>query len=841
MIKVATYSYKLYKNGKQEETGIKQRYTKLQLSRLTTYQLREICIKEKLVKDKLSQLNREALIHLIMSFRGADETYFINSYMESGIQQLESLLQYTPHEILREQNLKAPSKINIYDTLGITINDNYKMMTNQILTEGNVLLVDEHYRIATIFNLIALEKEYYLVKDKRVPMKETTRGQYYLLYFQKKDSDIIYDTYYNNQHFKPTYLHFYRLPILEFKICQIEKAIEPLVIDFGTCNTTVGTYQEREGIEVLKVVNQLKDSVEITSLIPSVIGIKTINEEKIEYIFGYEAIKVSQSNYIKEGIHIFYDIKRWVSDYEREERLTSETGQHIWVKRKELLRAYFEYIIELAETYFKMKFKTLQFLMPVRQKKKFELLLQEVLPEYMIITNLDEGSAVLFNTLSEVIEKENYMQRKSYKALIMDCGGGTTDLTACEFKIENKRVAYHIEMQTSYENGDTNFGGNNLTYRLMQFLKLTIINQLNSEFNIYDLFEEEVFSYERFNKLYVKGERILPTRFKDYENASVQEYFKVKQNFYYLFMLAEEIKKVFFKTAPLYEIELGLEEKEEGDIRKNYIQLDKWKLSVLENGELKYLIHLKPISIYRYEVYYLMRKDIYQLIERLLLPFYEGKALTSYQIIKLTGQSCQVEIFKEALKEFIPGKLLSYKKDGKDLGALKLGCLHGAIKYYRAIKLGYMAFSRNYIGAAFPYEVSGYSHQNQEKVLIHRLQKNEHTGFISRFKTGETLNLYLKDTNDKVLRTYAYSYERSDFELTTYYDIEEKYKGKIMQSETDNIENEEIKFFVWVDEIEWGFYVLPVLREEELLYSGQLTFFDFENDTWEENFFDGNK
>lgn len=825
----------------QDKADIKQTYTSTQLAKLTTYQLKEICIRERLAKNRLGQLDREELIHLIMRFRGAKETSLINSYIEDGVMRLETLLKQTPHIKIEDHELKAPSKINVYEMLGVTVNDNYKIITNQILKEGNVLLVDAQYRIATIFNLVQVGKAYYLVKDQTIPMEEITKGHYFLLYFQGKDSDIVYNTYYNQQHLKPTNIHFYKLPILEFKICEIKEAEEPLVIDFGTCNTTLGTYKEGEGIKSVQVLNNTNDEVKTTPLIPSVIGVKTIDGEKIDYIFGYEAIKVSQSNYIKEGIHLFYDIKRWVSDYEREERLTSESGQHTWVKRKELLKAYFEYIIDLANTYFKTQFKTIQFLMPVRQRKKFETLLTEILPEYTIKTHLDEGSAVLFNTLSEVIEKGNYIPRKTYKALIMDCGGGTTDLTACEFSIEDKRVAYHIEMQTSYENGDTNFGGNNLTYRLMQLLKLALISKIVPNLDLYRLFESEQLNYNDFDALYNQGEAIIPTCFKNYENASVQDYFKVKQNFYYLFTMAETIKKLFFKQSPLYEVEIGLEERTEEDLRKKYLQLDKWKISILEKGILTPLKSLESISIYRYEIYHLIRGDIYQLVERLLTPFYESKALTTYQIIKLTGQSCQVDLFKEALKEFIPGKLLSYKKEKRELETLKLSCLYGAIKYDRTIKLGYMAFTRNYIGAAFPYEVSSYTHQNQEKILIHSLQKNEHTGFISRFKTGETLKLYLKDTSGKLLRTYAYSYMRSDFKATTYYDIEETYHNKIMQSETDNIENEEVKFFVWVDEVEWGFYILPILREDEMLYSGQLMFFDFENDTWEENFFDGNK
>ena len=45
-----------------------------------------------------------------------------------------------------------------------------------------------------------------------------------------------------------------------------------------------------------------------------------------------------------------------------------------------------------------------------------------------------------------------------------------------------------------------------------------------------------------------------------------------------------------------------------------------------------------------------------------------------------------------------------------------------------------------------------------------------------------------------------------------------------------------MKFFVWVSRKRWGFVVLPVLRDGDLLYKGEETFFDFEDDTWELNF-----
>ena len=63
----------------------------------------------------------------------------------------------------------------------------------------------------------------------------------------------------------------------------------------------------------------------------------------------------------------------------------------------------------------------------------------------------------------------------------------------------------------------------------------------------------------------------------------------------------------------------------------------------------------------------------------------------------------------------------------------------------------------------------------------------------------------------------------------------------MIQAETDTIVEGEMKFFVWVSKKRWGFVVLPVLRDGEQLYTSEETFFDFEDDTWELNFFDGRK
>ena len=134
-----------------------------------------------------------------------------------------------------------------------------------------------------------------------------------------------------------------------------------------------------------------------------------------------------------------------------------------------------------------------------------------------------------------------------------------------------------------------------------------------------------------------------------------------------------------------------------------------------------------------------------------------------------------------------------------------------------------------------------YTHENKEKILIHSLQKEQDIGYISRFKIGEQLDLYLHDEKGRRLKVYHFTYNLAEFTRVTQEDIDEKYAGTVIQEETDTILEGEIKFFVWPSKEKWGFLVLPVLRENDLLRQGEEIFFAFEDDTWEENFFDGRK
>ncbi len=816
---MSRYTYTLHPGTTEPEKGT---YKRSKLEKMTTFQLSEICRKEKLVMSSGNYMDREGLMRLIMRFRGQKDYRHIAEALEGGLLRLQDFLDQNHMDINSSQDVIIPGTIILYEGTGLNELDQYKVKSDIALYEGNLLLVDENLQIYTCFYLKEIDNTWNLFQGASMPIKPLTKHQYSILYFpNERDSEFLYDCYQGDVKNVPGRLEAVRIPLLNIEVKEVTETDLPLVIDFGSSNTTMGICLPDGTTKIAKAGNG--------NIIPSVIGVEETEEGKHGFLFGYEALALEKQNYQDEDVPVFFDIKRWVSDSARLEGVILKSGFKYQISRRDMLSAFLEYLMNLAKQQFKCRFKNIQFLAPIRQKEKFQDLFKELLPGYNVNCELDEGMAVLFNTIHGMIRNNQYERGRWYQALIIDCGGGTTDLTSGRFSIENSRISYTINLETRYENGDTNFGGNNLTFRILQMLKIKIAKGLS--------IAGEEWDEQRINDQYERAEAVLPTRFKEYEEKSRNHYFRVKNNYYYLFQLAEEVKKSFFQASFQYELFINTEKNQ----IKNEMFLDKWKLSIRDKTGLTHIDQDIRFPLYLNEIESLLQPDIYHVMERFLDQKFEQGELQEYEMLKLTGQSCKSRLFTEALKQYVPGKLIqNTKREGDDAG-LKMCCLEGALSYFMDCKRGYMKVNQDYQVRTLPYEIMAYTHENQEKILIRSLDEEDQIGCISRFMVGKQLDLYLSDEKGKRLKAYYFEYDTETFVRTTQEEIEREYEKSVIQEETDTILEGEMKFFVWVSRKRWGFLVLPVLRENEVLYKGKETFFDFEDDTWEENFFDGRK
>ena len=866
------YGYTLKTGRAENET---RSYSRAELELMTTFQLRDICWRERIINGIQAPLDKDELIRQIMRFRGRKDSLFITEYNEEGMERLEELLRTTRINTA-PQSLRGCAKIVVYQGIAASCSDGLTIGYHPDLVDTNALLVSGN-QICAVFNLRTFKgkkEQLYLTKSEKMACRDSAVKSYRLYCMERTQSDWMYCFYEKDQELRPEHLDFYEVPVMDFQVRELLEMDMPLAIDFGTTNTTAGIYLDSGYLERLggdpareclreneaNYVTYVREGDRETPLLPSVVGVLDISGDQVRYVFGYEADQLFHSSYIDEGFCAFYDIKRWISDPDREEELVDRAGRRCFVKRREIIRAFLEHVISCATQKFKCRFKSLHLTAPVKQKQLFIRLFKEMLPDYQIMEEgmLDEGVAVLYNSISELIAQKRFRNSEELRALIIDCGGGTTDLSSSRFTIQDQRVAYRIRIATAYENGDTDFGGNNLTYRIMQLLKLAAARALDSTENgksAGQLIEEmgtDIFRridregagsvYAPLDEAYRRAEALIPTRFRDYEHRSNAEYFAVMNNFYYLFGLAEEVKKVFYGRQEALRVAVSsVPVTEAGTV---YVQADRFKLSVRRGEGLQMVKDFPVIYLNVSQTSRLLQGDIYRLVKRFIEPLYEDGRLDEYAIMRLTGQSCKIGLFRDALKEFIPGKVIESSKrstfDEEDYG-LKLMCLDGAVKYIRDKRFGYADVTITSEQAAFPYIVTAMTHTGEERTLIHSLDREQTQGYIARTMADLTLQLYLKDTDGHERYKYNCSFDPGEFQPAEAEEIVEKYQGRIPQDDVDTIVNRELRSFILADGQRWGFLVVPILRDGGRLMLGPDQFFLFETEGWMTNFFDGTK
>ena len=225
-------------------------------------------------------------------------------------------------------------------------------------------------------------------------------------------------------------------------------------------------------------------------------------------------------------------------------------------------------------------------------------------------------------------------------------------------------------------------------------------------------------------------------------------------------------------------------------------------------------------------------------------PLYLEDKIRDFSFLKLTGQSCKIDIFREALKEFIPGRMIQFKRKNRDTAGdidLKMSCVDGALKFMRDKRLGYAQIELHSDKPVLPYTVSAFTHNGREVELVNGFLREEETGYVSRNLEDVTLQLFLKDTEGKVRYRFHFDCAPEQFDEVTYEEIRKVYGSNILQKETDSIVNQEIRFFAWKRCRDWGYVIVPVCRKNEKLYMGAEQFYPFEHEGWVKNYFDGMK
>ena len=330
-----------------------KKYYEHDLRKMPVYQLQEIARREKIIPAVANRLDKELLIQIILWYRGAEKALLINEYRPDDYQRLEDSFAHINFQA-QPTNIECNADINVYRGLAVNFFDNITVNYAAELSGTNAFIVDSEKKLCCVFNVEEKlnDKNFlYLRKNRNFPCRESAIKLYYLILLERNYSEQFFHFYNGKISFVHENIPAYRLQLLNFRVNEPAILKMPVAIDFGTSSTTAGVLDFSEKSRLAKFNSEkIKHAIfynnngDEVNLIPTVIGVKSLeNPEKPEYVFGYDALALTA--YMDEGYTIFYDIKRWIADYDKQEELTDNLGRRVFVSRKDILREFFIYII----------------------------------------------------------------------------------------------------------------------------------------------------------------------------------------------------------------------------------------------------------------------------------------------------------------------------------------------------------------------------------------------------------------------------------------------------------------------------------------------------------------
>lgn len=787
---------------------------------------------------------------------------------------------------LNETNdIVVPNRIDLYTGLDLTVKDKIFVKKNiPAALMDTALLVNGDNYVCAFLQL----KDYELDGERQLLLTADAAN----INFNNHSSTRYYFVFCDSS------TKLYKVPI-EVQLSETETTPTHLCIDFGTSNTTAGCHLDEHYVKNISNLAKINGNVKLNAenivhflnrtavvernasytriekncMAPTIVYVNSCeNPDAIDYLFGCDAVKRIEAGGWCPKASCFMEIKRWTSDIDKPESIHDEAGNKLTVKRRDIVKAYLHYIIKAAENQFKCRFENVHISAPVKLKRKvlelYSSMLAELGYKLEIAHAIDEGIAVLFNLIHEKIKAKQFSSDQ-YGALIIDCGGGTSDLASCYYTIDRDADdIINLDIKTEYMNGDVNFGGNNLTYRIMQYMKVVYANG-GERVNIDDLITQDTASifafiesgleshdpniknpfdeiYGKLNAEYDRCEAIIPTKYKNYENKDTVSYERVKNNFYFLWEMADAMKREFYRTTSISRYTFA----ENAAVGNNDIDLhvkpiDRWRLSRVVNGEL--VEQPRPaITFTAKEIDKLLRADIYFIVRKFLNPLYE-EGLRRYNQIKLSGQSTKINIFMEALKEFLPGKKISAPNRNvkmiNNAEELKLLCLKGAIAYFNSLEQSYIEVNFENDIKHIPIELYIKNESGEEKIIFKAGDDWNQPAVRRRITSaGKEVYLYMRDGDGEIGEPYKYFYEGVTYKQSSIEEVEAASGGKINQNNLDGLAPNRKYIFVYLDKERWGFCIMPLYIDDfSNVYRGEIEFCSFEMDLLQETFFDGDK
>lgn len=800
-----------YKVRHREEKGENIRYTRQELEDMGTFMLRDICVREKISTRGASlnarAMDRDALIELLYRYRGRQDEKLLHAFPAESVEILDRII--TKLTLLPDR-FEAPFKLTVKKGIPLTASKGVKVLHG---LEGETfcgVLADREGHVRAVFEL---EGQTLLLSPERMDAELET-GLYYdwqMIVFDVASTGKIVKAY-NEQVFSLPTARGIRAVKARLPVFALEEAgvvPGPLFIDFGTSSVCAAMADADGRLTFAENENGV--------LLPGCAAVRSCGPDGVEFLFGEEALSwVRRMGFGGEGTFL-HNLKRFLFR-ELQLDVCDGGGNGARVSTDEILGAYLRYIINQVRSGFGAGFQEIRFLLPEKQEELALRRLRKILTEYRIESAGTETINCAYQEITGRLEDND--AGNGLPLLIFHCGGGATTLTGCHYSIENTQVAYELKMELKYLNGDSAFGGNNLTYLILKYLKNRLFCEItgrkdeilgDSFRDAYSLVDElgtDQPVYEEFDRLYGEAESVLPTRFDQADEFNACR----KQNFFRLWFLAEQLKIRFARDGGRDVIRLpdGLEA---------YCNVNVYRDGRFQEYPIEMEIH-------RDEIWMVTAPVIYRTVKNFLEPYCNQDGILVGYHIKFTGLSCCIPVFRDAIREFTVGRRA--RVSGND--TLKIRAMKGAVSREQLLKDGRVIPQITHLPAAAAYTVTAPAHDGGSyRIVSPQSWENEVFGSVTRHVSTREVEFYVCDISGRKVRKRTVKLERDSFERTDY----ERLAGSFpmlrkVQGDIDSIGETDVRLFVFREE-NWDFCVLPIARREDGLYQAQVSRFLFDD------------
>lgn len=690
----------------------------------------KIAEKEKLVDVYSNDMTKKELIDLILYYRGLENQFFINQIIEHGFIRIQEFIDNNVnfHKYF-ENDIDISHKICFYENIKIKKEDKNTILINKNIDicENIVLLVGNNNYI---YSILYLEKDYDFKNEKynkyyicsnnitRYISNNIENEVVKLLFFNKYATKIIFELYNNLEiDIKPKNITGYEVIISEFSFIPIKTNNEAIPIVFMDNKIICDYFSLEFEMYVYK-----------------------IKEDEIEILYFQDAKNLLEKyEYRILGTHI-YSMNELFSNSDEIIRIFDNFGRNKYLSKNTLISFFIEKLKEEINYYSKKHYLRYNIIGKNIKYKDIECFSSlHFINYWVVLQNIDKVKHGIYSFEKYLIINSN-----------LECIEASTN----NYEIIEKDINYEIYVNSNLCNLKNNINYDLIINKIFLILKHKICDEKYIKYDSKELFQIiDNGNYQKINddlksKINILEEKF-PTDYLKNKNKLTKEYMEIYQNYILIRNLAQTIYKEYLN-----------------DEYKNVYEYD---------FEIKKYSKLKKIVLSRDEVDYIFIIEIYNFLN--IFFNFENLAdiLNKYNGITLMGSIIKSRIFYDILKEFIPGKLISFDLKNKKS---ELQLLETAKRYIEDINFGKIKynFSLEYEKLNFIISVKNFKGKFE---LVYD-SKTSKIGYIDKISISKKVEIKIKNEKSKDEKILEINVPEKYNEIDeNYVNIEQKYLNTI--------------------------------------------------------------